>query len=328
MERMVSIVIPFLDEGPAIETLYKNIRSACNLHKIHFELIMVNDGSVDDGPTKCQKLAAQNDNVVLINFRTNFGKAAALSAGFNKAKGEVIISMDADLQDDPTELNKFLEKIDEGFDVVSGWKKERFDPLGKRIISKIFNIVVSFVIGLRLHDYNCGFKAYTRQAIDELEIYGELHRFTPALLYGLGFRVAEIPIRHHPRPYGRSKYGLIRLFQGFLDLLVVLLKTRYRTRVIHFFGYTGIVFVAIGFVILLYLSISWFAGASIGARPLLFLGIMLTLMGVQFIGIGLVGELVGSKQITERDKYLIRDVYPPMADENQPGKHNKHQSPN
>lgn len=310
MPRSVSIVVPFYNEEDTLEPLYEQICAAFAGRGCVFELILVNDGSTDLSAVVAQKLAASRPGVSLINFRTNFGKAAALSAGFERARGDVVITMDADLQDDPAEIPRFLEAIDKGSDVVSGWKQKRHDPLGKTLPSKLFNSVVGRIFGLRLHDYNCGFKAYRRPALKHLNLYGELHRFTPALLHSLGFQVAEIAVTHHPRRHGQSKYGWSRLIKGMIDLFTVLLSTRFRMRPAHLFAYIGLPIAGAGFAALAYLSLLWIIGAGpIGSRPLLFFGITAVLFGTQIIATGLIAEVVRASGSHEGDKYLIESEY-------------------
>ncbi len=304
----VSVVIPFLDEVDTLETLHDQIRQALDKAGISFEIIFINDGSSDGSEAVCRGLAGAHSNVVLINFRTNFGKSAALSAGFREASGAVVITMDADLQDDPAELVRFIAAIDAGADVVCGWKKQRHDPFGKTAPSKLFNAVVNKTFGLALRDHNCGFKAYRREALVDLDLYGELHRFVPALLHTRGFRIAELAVQHHPRRFGRSKFGAGRLIKGGLDLLTVAMTTRYATRPGHVFGALGLLMLLGGGLCLSYLGVLWLIGAGpIGNRPLLFLGMLLTLFGGQFISTGLLAELVLSRSVSEADKYAIRD---------------------
>jgi glycosyltransferase involved in cell wall biosynthesis len=310
MPRSISIVVPFYNEEETLETLYEQIAAGLAGTDCIFELILVNDGSTDLGRVVAQKLVESRPGVTLINFRTNFGKAAALSAGFSRARGEVVITMDADLQDDPAEIPRFLEEIDRGADVVSGWKRKRHDPLGKTLPSKLFNGVVGRIFGLRLHDYNCGFKAYRRQVLAHLNLYGELHRFTPALLHSLGFQVAELAVTHHPRRHGQSKYGWSRLIKGMIDLFTVLLSTRFRMRPAHLFAYIGLPIAGAGFLALAYLSVIWLIGAGpIGARPLLFFGIMAVLFGTQVVVTGLIAEVVRASGSQEGDKYLVESEF-------------------
>ena len=310
MAPSLSIVVPFFNEEESLERLYEKIAATMAQVGCPFEVIFVNDGSTDSGPITLQKLVESHADVVLINFRTNFGKAAALSAGFRRARGDVVITMDADLQDDPTEIPRFLDQLRRGYDVVSGWKQKRHDPLGKTLPSKLFNAVVGQIFGLRLHDYNCGFKAYRRSAIAHLNLYGELHRFTPALLHSLGFQVSEIAVTHHPREHGKSKYGWNRLIKGMIDLFTVLLSTRFRMRPAHLFAYVGLPIAGIGFAALAYLSVLWLIGAGpIGSRPLLFFGITCVLFGTQMVATGLIAEVVRASSSPEEDKYLVESEF-------------------
>lgn len=309
MTATVSIVIPFFNEEETLDALCDRIDAVfLRLGRGH-QIILVNDGSTDLSAMRAAKLAETRAHVRSINFRTNFGKAAALSAGFRAATGDIVVTMDADLQDDPDEIPRFLQAIDEGYDVVSGWKKRRHDPWHKTLPSKLFNAVVGRVFGLRLHDYNCGFKAYRRSVLENLNLYGELHRFTPALLHSLGYAVTELAVTHHPRRHGQSKYGLSRLLKGMIDLVTVLLTTRFRTRPAHLFAYIGLPIAAVGFLALAYLSVLWLIGAGpIGDRPLLLFGIMCVLFGTQIGMTGFIAEIVCSTRLSEEDKYLVANV--------------------
>ncbi|WP_354504716.1 glycosyltransferase family 2 protein [Limibacillus sp. MBR-115] len=320
--RSISIVIPFMDEEGSLEALIVAIKAALLDYDFNYEILLVDDGSRDRGPEIAKRLAEEEAQVRLIRFTRNFGKAAALMAGFKEASGEYIVTMDADLQDDPKEIPRLLDKLDEGYDIVSGWKKDRQDPIGKRLPSKVFNFVVARAFGLELHDMNCGLKIYRRDAAAHLRIYGELHRFTPAMLYALGFRVAELPVTHHPRLQGKSKYGTARLAKGLLDLVTVILLTRYRARPLHLFGLIGLPLGFIGFLILFYLTVLWFAGLGpIGDRPLLFFGILLILTGTQLLGTGLIAELVLASENNASERYLVADrVGFPSPDSSTPTK--------
>jgi glycosyltransferase involved in cell wall biosynthesis len=230
---------------------------------------------------------------VVLRHRRNFGKARALASGFAVARGDAVVTMDGDLQDDPDELPRFLAMLEAGFDVVSGWKQQRQDPLAKTLPSRLFNAVVRRVSGLPLHDFNCGYKAYRREVAQTIRLYGELHRFTPVLANAEGFRVGELPVRHHPRRWGASKYGWSRLVKGFLDLLTVTFLTEYRQRPMHILGVPGLVALAAGALVGLWLTgEKVLTGASIGNRPLLLLAVLLVVVGVQFFGLGLIGELL------------------------------------
>ena len=307
--RLVSIVIPFIDEAENLSELVNRIDAATQGQPFRYEIIFVNDGSTDDGPRIVRDFCAVNRNICLINFMRNFGKAAALAAGMTYARGDVIVTMDADLQDDPMELPRFLEQIDAGFHVVSGWKLVRNDPFNKTFPSKVFNFLVRKTFKLDLHDINCGFKAYTQDAARALNLYGELHRFTPALLHGLGYSVQEIPVHHNPRRFGTSKYGAARFVKGLLDLVTVVLLTRYQARPLHFFGGAALVLGALGTLILSYLTVLWLLDfGPIGNRPLFFLGMLLITTATQLFGVGLIAELLQTTQLRESGKYAIRDI--------------------
>ena len=307
--RSVSIVVPFLDEAATLEELHARIASVMTDDGRPWELIFVDDGSRDGGTEIAAGLAMQQPNVRLVSFTRNFGKAAALSAGMAEATGDAILTMDADLQDDPAEIPRFLDSLEAGNDVVSGWKQTRHDPLGKTLPSRIFNALTARLFDIDLHDMNCGFKSYTRRAAAHLNLYGELHRFTPALLHAGGFRVAELSVRHHPRQHGVSKYGSRRMVKGLLDLATVRLVTRYQARPLHFFAMLGLPLFLLGGLMISYLSVLWLMGLGpIGDRPLLLIGILFVVTGTQVLGVGLVAELIQASNIRERDKYVIDRV--------------------
>jgi glycosyltransferase involved in cell wall biosynthesis len=302
----ISVVVPFLDEEGSLEELYTRLSSVLASTGRSYEILFVNDGSRDRGAAIVDAMAERDAHVGVVHFRRNFGKAAALDVGFKRARGKIVFTMDADLQDDPDEIPNFLAKLDEGYDLVSGWKKKRLDPLAKTLPSKVFNSVVSRASGLRLNDFNCGFKAYRAETVQGLNLYGELHRYVPVLVHFRGYRVTEIAVRHHPRKTGASKYGIDRLVKGFFDLLTVLLITRYRARPLHLFGGVGLVFAGLGFACLSYLTVIWFMGHNIGTRPLLQLGGLLLLVGVQLVSTGLLGEMISSTQMGEKPHYEVR----------------------
>ncbi len=303
---MVSFVIPFLNEEKTLSDLQERIDATMGDIGRPHEIIFVDDGSTDNGSAIAEHLARTHPHVRSLRFTRNFGKAAALSAGFQAAKGDVIITMDADLQDDPAEIPRFLEQFEHGYEVVSGWKKKRNDPLGKTLPSKVFNRLTSWLFDIDIHDINCGFKAYSRRAAKHLNLYGELHRFTPALLHAAGFKVTEIDVQHHAREHGVSKYGASRMVKGFLDLITVKMVTRYSARPLHFFALLGAPLFLLGGAFVTYLTILWFLGLGpIGTRPLLQIGILLIVTGTQLIGVGLVAELVQTTRLSEREKYVI-----------------------
>jgi glycosyltransferase involved in cell wall biosynthesis len=242
------------------------------------------------------QLAADNATVQAIRLRRNFGKATALMVGIGACAGDVVITMDADLQDDPDEIPRFLEMLDAGHDLVSGWKKERLDPLSKTLPSRLFNRVTARISGVRLHDFNCGFKAYRREIFDSVDLYGELHRYVPVLAHALGYRIGELPVRHHARRFGKSKYGVARYLRGFLDLLTVVMLTRFAYRPGHLFGGLGSLFLIGGGAVLAYLTgLKLFTGASIGGRPLLLFGVLVVIVGMQLVLFGLLAELIISR---------------------------------
>jgi glycosyltransferase involved in cell wall biosynthesis len=301
----ISVVIPLLNEEGSLRELHGALTKVLGGVGRPYEILFVNDGSTDASATVLDDLAEEDPSVGVIHFRRNFGKAAALDAGFKRAGGEIIFTMDADLQDDPEEIPNFLAKLDEGFDLVSGWKKKRHDPLGKTMPSKLFNFTVSSTSGLKLHDFNCGFKAYRRECVENLELYGELHRYVPVLVHWQGFRVAEMAVTHHPRQHGVSKYGVERMLKGFFDLMTVLLITRYRARPLHLFGLIGFLLSAAGFGCLAYLTVLKFLGESIGGRPLLMLGLLLVVVGVQLGATGLLGEMINASRPGGGETYNI-----------------------
>ncbi len=312
----LSIVVPVFNEAESLVPLVTEIDAAAAAIGAPYEIIFVNDGSTDASQTVLTGVAQERANVRLIEFRRNFGKAAALDAGFRAASGDVVFTMDADLQDDPAEMAKFLARLEEGYDVVSGWKRRRQDPLDKTAPSKFFNAVVSRVSGVRLHDFNCGFKAYRAEALEDLALYGELHRFIPVLLHWRGFRIGEVAVNHRARRFGRSKFGASRLFKGALDLATVILNTRYQTRPLHVFGLAGAALGACGFLILSYLTILWFAGAGpIGDRPLFFLGILLAVSSLQVFTVGLLGEFIQRQASGGRPAWTVRSTLNVASDE-------------
>lgn len=290
----LSIVIPLLNEEESLPELTQKILTVLQKEKIYdYEIIYVDDGSTDNSYEVIKNIRKNNNRIHCIKFRRNYGKSAALSVGFEMAKGKFVITMDADLQDDPEEIPNLIAKLKEGYDLVSGWKKKRFDPLSKTIPSKFFNFVTSKVSGVKLHDFNCGLKGYRREVVKSLYVYGEMHRYLPALAHLDGFKVTEIVVQHHPRKYGKTKFGFSRFIYGFLDLLTVLVTAKYMKRPLHFFGAIGTLLLFIGFLVDLYLAAHWFMGdKNLSNRPLLIFGIALIIVGVQFISLGLIGELI------------------------------------
>lgn len=289
----ISLVIPvFHEEGNLVE-LHRQLTASLEAIGLPYEIIFVDDGSKDGTWRVIKELRADDSHIVAIRHRRNFGKARGLANGFALAQGDAVVTMDGDLQDDPDELPRFIQALNDGADLASGWKQRRQDPLGKTAPSRVFNWTVRKVSGVQLHDFNCGFKAYRHEVTDTIRLYGELHRFTPVLANAEGFRIVELPVKHHPRTWGASKYGWSRLFKGFLDLVTVAFLTKYRQRPMHLLGLPGLVSIAIGILLEIYLTVEKvFFDARIGARPLLLLGVMLIIIGVQFFGLGLIGEFM------------------------------------
>ena len=287
----VSLVVPGLNEAPSLKELAT--RAAAALEGLAtWELLFVDDGSTDDTWKVISALHAEDPRIRGVRLRKNFGKATALASGFRRARGDVIITMDADLQDDPADLPAFLAAVEAGEDVVVGWKVNRLDPANRKVLSRIFNGTVRITTGVRLHDMNCGFKAYRQDVIKTIPVYGDLFRFIPALAAWQGFRVAEVPIKHHARVHGRSRYGLERILRGFFDLLSVLFLTKYSKRPMHLFGFIGLLFSTIGFGVGVYLTVLWTMGHRIGDRPLLLLAVLMCILGIQFFSMGFLGEFM------------------------------------
>ena len=305
LARVISVVVPVHNEERSVALLLDELGSALQPLGTPWETIFVDDGSTDGSYAALTRLHAAHENVSVVRLRRNFGKAAALAAGFAAAHGEVIVTIDGDLQDDPAEIPKLLVKLEEGFDLVSGWKTRRRDPLPRRALSRIFNRVSGWISGVRLHDMNCGLKAYRAEVVRGLRLYGELHRFIPVLAHHRGYRIAELPVNHRPRDHGRSRYGLERYLRGFLDLLTVSFIGRYRHRPLHLFGGLGLALSTAGAGILVYLTVVKAIGHAIGGRPLLILGVLLVVVGIQVFSLGLITELITShheERTSERER--------------------------
>jgi glycosyltransferase involved in cell wall biosynthesis len=307
-KMLLSIVIPLLNEAESLPELYAGISAEIGKTANSFEVIFVDDGSTDDSYEVLKTLHDKNPETVrVVRFSRNFGKAAALSVGIEKAKGDVIITMDADLQDDPVAIPDMLAVLDKGYDVVSGWKKKRFDPVfTKNLPSKFFNWFTSLMSGVKLHDFNCGFKAYRAPAAKTLEIYGERHRYLPALAHWNGFKVTEVVVPHHPRKFGKTKYGISRFINGPFDLITLMFLRRYLKNPLHFFGRVGLVFGLAGCAVLAYFGCEWIVTRQMHIRPLMLLSLGAIFMGIQFVSIGLVGEMITST--TNRNFYTVRDL--------------------
>ena len=305
---MISVVVPLLNEEHSLDALYHELAAVLEARDEPWELVFVDDGSTDGSLGVLTRLHDETTNVVVVHLRRNFGKAAALQAGFLEARGDVVVTLDADLQDDPAEIPQLLAKLDEGFDLVSGWKTRRNDPWTRRVLSRVFNWATGAVSGVHLHDVNCGLKAYKAEVLRGMRLYGELHRFIPVLASYRGFRVAEIPVNHRAREHGRSRYGLNRYVRGFFDLLSVTFMGRYRHRPLHLFGGLGLVMGFAGSLILVYLTVIKIGGAAIGHRPLLTLGVMLVVVGIQLVSLGLLSELITSQHEERMDEHARADL--------------------
>ncbi|MEO1995417.1 MAG: glycosyltransferase family 2 protein [Planctomycetaceae bacterium] len=310
---MLSVIIPSLNEAPSLETLWSEIDSVGQGLTMELEVIFVDDGSSDASWNIIQQLAERDQRVRGIRLRRNFGKAAALTAGIQAAQGRLLMMADADLQDDPAEIPRFLAKLDDGFDVVNGWKQHRLDPWHKVYPSKVFNWLVGSLNGLKLHDHNCGFKLFRAEVAQEIRIYGELHRFIPVLAHARGFRVTEISVNHRERQFGKSKYGMRRFLRGMLDLITVKFLTGFGQRPQHLLGAFGLGFFLIGGLGLAALGIKWILmnplgilpAEPIGTRPLLAYCVASTLLGAQAMTLGLMAELIVAYTVRDRDTFSI-----------------------
>jgi|GEM_PF-104069 len=289
----LSVVIPMFNEEESVAILNQKLVAVLENIGKQFEIIFIDDGSTDNSVQVVSDILVADPRVILIELKTNMGKARGLSEGFKAARGNIVFTMDADLQDDPNEIPNFLKKLNEGYDLVSGWKKKRHDPLEKRLPSKLFNKTTSLVTGLKLHDFNCGFKAYRKEILDEIRVYGDLHRYVPALAYWQGYRVGEIPVQHHVRQFGESKYGFERYLRGLFDLFTVSLLTRFIRNPMALFGSSGLIFLTIGLTILSFLTVlQALYGSILGHRPLSFLAVLLILIGGQFFTLGMLAEFL------------------------------------
>ncbi len=297
----LSIIIPVHNEKENILRLYGKLYNTLSGIGETYEIIFIDDGSTDRTFEEIKNI--KDSKVKVVSFQRNYGKAAALSCGFKKAKGDIVITLDGDLQDDPKEIPRFIEALKK-YDMVSGWKIKRQDPISKTLPSRGFNWLTRVITGVKINDFNCGYKAYNNYVVKNISLYGELHRYIPALAYWRGYTVGEIEVEHHPRVHGESKYGTERLLKGFLDLITVTFLAMYKKRPLHIFGGIGILLGSFGAIISLYMMILWATGLKIGYRPLLMLGILLTITGAQFISLGLIGEMITNSR--NNDDYLIK----------------------
>ncbi len=305
----VSVVIPLLNEEESLPELSRQLESVLErIARGRYEVIFIDDGSTDGSYNVIRDIHTRNKRFKAIRFRTNHGKSAALAVGFEEAMGDYVITMDADLQDDPNEIPALIAKLDEGYDLVSGWKRKRYDPWHKTLPSKLFNAVTSKMSGLKLHDFNCGLKGYRGEVVKTVQVYGEMHRYIPALAHWEGFRVTELPVQHKARQFGVSKFGMSRFLKGYLDLLTVMFTTRYIKRPLHFFGAVGSLFAVLGFGTDMYLVVDkWLFQTPFSQRPFLLLfGIAMIIVGVQLISIGLVGELIVKNNLSQQ-RFSIRE---------------------
>lgn len=314
MAQQISVVIPVFNEQESLEQLHAELLAVAREHEYEMEIVFVDDGSVDASWSVIERLAGQDPQVRGVRLRRNFGKAAALSAGIDDVRGPVVFTLDADLQDDPCEIPRFLQEMEQGQDVVSGWKQVRHDPWHKVGPSRVFNWLVSLLTGVRLHDHNCGFKCYRREVFDEVRLYGEMHRFVPVLAAARGWKVGEIVVHHRPRSFGRSKYGASRIVKGFLDLLTVYFLTDYGQRPQHLLGTIGLASFSLGGLTIAVLSAWWvisrlFAEMTVlhlHERAVFYYAIVAVLLGAQLMAIGFLAELITAQLSRDRKGYNVR----------------------
>ncbi len=304
----ISVVIPLYNEAGSLQELATEIEGVMQKENFNYEIIFVDDGSNDDSWKVIERLSVNNSNIKGIRFRRNYGKSAALNEGFYRTSGRVVITMDGDLQDNPDEIPELYRMIDqEGYDLVSGWKKKRFDPISKRMPTKLFNFTTRLVSGIKLHDFNCGLKAYKQNVVKSIEVYGEMHRYIPIIAKWAGFNnIAEKVVQHRPRKYGKTKFGFERFINGFLDLLSITFVTRFGRKPMHLFGLFGTILFVMGFLTAIYLAYAKFFHAEyhMTQRPLFYFGILAMILGTQLFVGGFLGELI-SRSGQDRNKYLI-----------------------
>lgn len=305
-EPTLSVIVPLYNEEESVKPLSQKLLQVLRDQDRDFEIIFVDDGSTDRSFERIREASVDDEHIHGIRMRRNNGKSAALQRGFHRAEGKVVATLDADLQDDPSEIPHLLAKLDEGLDLVVGWKIDRKDPLSKTLPSKLFNFVVSTLSGVHLHDMNSGLKVMRAEVAKELRIYGELHRYIPVLASVRGFSVGEIPVKHHARAFGSSKFGLSRMYRGFMDLITVFFLTRFNYRPLHVFGGAGIAIFLSGLGISVYMGVLRLQGEAIGNRPLLLLGVLLVLVGIQMLSLGLLAEMIVGARASAED-YPIRE---------------------
>ena len=303
-----TVIIPLFNERESLQKLYEQLLKCSCLSENPTEFIFVDDGSTDQSINVLTRLHEHDSRVRVVQFRRNYGKSAALAIGFEKARGKIIITLDADLQDDHAEIDRLIDTLGEDYDLVCGWRKDRKDPILKKMSSRFFNRVTSLLTGIRIHDVNCGLKTFRREVIQHIKVYGKLHRFLPVFAKASGFQVGEVVVNHHARLYGKTKYGISRFAEGFFDLVTVLFITRFTKKPLHIFGSIGIVSLFLGIIISAYLTIGkFFLGIFLRNRPLLYLGILLIIVGIQFFSIGLLGEMLTESR-QDHNSYAIKKV--------------------
>jgi glycosyltransferase involved in cell wall biosynthesis len=303
----LSFVVPLYNESPSLTALYEAVRDVSEGLEMPFEAVFVDDGSTDDSFAVLAALHEADPRVRVLRFGRNRGKSDALDAGFRSVRGRLVVTLDADLQDDPAELPRMLEALHAGrYDLVSGWKEVRRDPFSRRALSRLFNWVTAWVSGIRLHDFNCGFKLYRREVTDRIRVYGELHRFLPVLAHWSGFKVGEVAVQHHPRRYGRSRFGSSRLLKGVFDLITVMFLVKFERRPLHLFGSVGLLCFLVGGGISLYFVARWLVGDPMYIRPIMIGGWVLILLGLQFFSMGLLGEML-TRSHQERAEVPVRE---------------------
>lgn len=310
--HLLSVVVPVLNEERSLPALVDALEKVLPALAGAYEILLVDDGSSDGSLEVLRRLSAANERIRSFELRKNFGKSTALEVGFRKVRGDVVVTIDADLQDDPQEIAQLLAKLDEGYDLVVGWKVRREDRWSKRMASRIFNAVTALVSRLRIHDSNCGLKAFRKEVVQNLRMYGELHRYIPALAHWKGFKVCEIPVKHHPREYGRSKYGPERYLRGFFDLLTVAFISKFIGRPLHFFGVIGLTLIVPGLLICAYLLAVKITGGFIALRPLLTLGVLLLILGMVFLSTGLLAEMIVylfRSRDSRLPEHVVRNTY-------------------